>query len=151
MTSKKKKKKLLQEVQAKRKNLSTAEEKYLGVEERDKSPYVALKYYQHRYQCFSEWGSAELKAFASFVVRLPQTTWTEIRKTGGKPGSKVGFGYTEHKNKKELPSKGEVDGLSPDIGFIELRVTKEARVHGFRVAPIFFLVWLDRNHDIYPS
>jgi hypothetical protein len=40
--------------------------------------------------------------------------------------------------------------FNPDLTFFELRVTQQARVHGFRVKSAFFLVWLDREHRIYP-
>lgn len=43
------------------------------------------------------------------------------------------------------------DVLSEDIGWCEMRVTQKARVHGFRAGQGFFLVFLDRGHDIFPG
>jgi len=51
--------------------------------------------------------------------------------------------------RNKLPLHPELKTVSPDIDFFELRVTGEARVHGFRVIDGFYLVWLDREHEIY--
>jgi hypothetical protein len=41
--------------------------------------------------------------------------------------------------------------VSEDIPFYELHVHSKARVHGFFVESVFFLVWLDRNHRAFPA
>ena len=76
-------------------------------------------------------------------------TWNQIYKTSGRIGNKTGLGYSIHKDAAKLPNKALRDRISPDITFFELRVTGEARAHGFRSKNTFFLIWLDRNHDIY--
>lgn len=132
--------------------LSNIEAKLLGIDDKENNAFVILKYFDGKYQCFSEWSNNELKDFTSFIEKINNMTWNEIYKTAGKgkSGKKTGFGYTVHKDKSVLPNKTIVDKLSEDITFFELRVSQEARVHGFRVKSAFFLVWLDRNHDVYP-
>ncbi len=112
------------------------------------SPYVALKYYSPDIECLSSWTTDEIRAFSEFCVRIRQTRWPDIYKSGGRPGRKVGFGYT--------PLNPLPDGLIPgwvtnevseDTTFFELRVGGKARVFGFRVKDAFFLVRLDRNHE----
>jgi len=49
------------------------------------------------------------------------------------------------------PKTRVLEAISPDLGFFELRVTQKARVHGFRSANAFFLVFLDKDHAICPS
>lgn len=136
-------------------NISLKEAEYLGVNEqgtkdRDIKAYVNLKYYDQHHQCFSSWEDNKLRDFSSFVTKITNTNWEEIFNSGGSTGNKTGLGYTIHKDKKKLPNKGTVDHVSEDITLFELRVNKEARVHGFRKQSAFFLVWLDKDHDIYP-
>lgn len=132
---------------------SNIEKIAFGIDPNDESstPFIVLKYYQPQHQCFSEWNTQELKALSSFIVKLSRTNWQSIIQSGGKVGKKTGFGYTRHKNTK-LPEccNSVKDKISEDIHFSELRVTQQARVHGFRVKEAFFIVLLDRNHDICP-
>lgn len=110
--------------------------------------YVYLKYYDHRHQCFSEWSRDELELFSSFVEKLRNTIWTDIYKSGGAQ-HKSGLGYTVCKQIDLLPNQDIVNLLSEDTTFFELRVSQEARVHGFRSKNAFCLIWLDKNHEIY--
>lgn len=107
--------------------------------------FVALKYFQHRYECFSEWTPDELHAFSDFNRKVSSQTWQQIIASGGKGPNKAGLGYTPHDGSR-LPSREVLRGLSEDLTWIELRVTQRARVHGFRAENIFFLVFLDRSH-----
>jgi hypothetical protein len=115
------------------------------------TPFVALKYYQPDHQCLSDWRMDELKAFSDFIRKLKLMTWADIYRSGGAAGAKHGLGYTVHKDRSNLPSNAELETISPDIQFFELRISHKARVHGFRSKNTFFLVWLDRNHEIYPA
>jgi len=128
--------------------LTEIEKHTLGIEDTE-SPFVVLKYYQADFECFSSWSSDELCAFSQFILKLKNSKWADIYKTGGQLGDKTGFGYTKHKERSKLPKHPELDNISQDIAFFELRVTQKARVHGFRVKDAFFLVWLDREHRIY--
>lgn len=110
--------------------------------------FVALKYYRPDHQCLSEWTPDELKAFSAFCRKLAQMTWQQIVETGGR--NKTGVGWTPV-NPGQLPDTDFLDRLSEDISWIELRVTQEARVFGFRARQAFFLVFLDRTHDIIPG
>jgi hypothetical protein len=116
----------------------------------DESAYVSLKYYNPDYQCFSDWSAVELKSLSSFCTKIRNIKWSDIYRTGGKPGDKVGFGYTVHKDRNNLPEHPELDKLSEDLTWFELRVNQSARVHGFRAKDAFFLVFLDVGHKIYP-
>lgn len=132
--------------------LNDKEAKILGfIDEGNNTPaFVYLKYYDHQYECFSDWEKNELKQFSQFVDKLRQTTWVNIYKSGGKSGSKTGFGYTVHKDTSVLPNQKIIEHLSQDITFFELRVKDKIRVHGFRSKSAFCLIWLDREHQVYP-
>ena len=75
--------------------------------------------------------------------------WTDIYKTGGARGHKAGLGYTVHKDHSVLPRNPDLQTLSPDLTWFELRITEEALVHGFRARDAFYLVFLDRDHAVY--
>lgn len=90
-----------------------------------------------------------MKLFSSFVNKLRQTTWNQIYRSGGQLGHKSGFGYTPCKDRKKLPKYPELDAVSEDITFFELRVDDTMRVHGFRILDAFYLVWLDHTHKMY--
>lgn len=135
-------------------DLNLREATLLGVKHERKDlerPYVNLKYYRPDHQCLSDWTKAKLQAFSGFCRQLTQMSWTQIYATGGKPGNKVGLGYTVHTNPDVLPQNPELATFSPDLTWFELRVDGESRVHGFRVKDAFFLVYLDQNHDVYPG
>ena len=136
-------------------DVTTVEAEFLGLITKPKTSsntnaYLALKYYQPDHECFSEWTADELKAFSEFSRKLNQQTWQQVFQSGGKIGNKTGVGYTLHKDRSKLPQSAVLDSISEDINFFELRVTDKARVHGFRSISTFFLVWLDRNHQVYP-
>jgi hypothetical protein len=121
----------------------------LGHEDGERAaPYVALKYFQSEWQCFSEWSRDELRAFSAFNHKLRQVTWPLLYASGGR--QKTGLGYTPH-DLGALPRPAFADGISEDVAWFELRVTQKARVHGFRAGAAFFLVFLDRNHDAFPA
>lgn len=133
------------------KYLNSREAELLGfISEGSNIPaYVYLKYFDHQFECFSDWQADELKQFSQFINKLRQTSWQNIYKSAGRPGNKKGLGYTIHKNTEILPNENLVKILSPDVTFFELRVSGSMRVHGFRQKSVFFLIWLDRKHRIY--
>lgn len=109
--------------------------------------YVVLKYYDPGHECFSAWTKDELAEFSSFIGKLRGQTW-----------GNVANGLRPKPCDPKLAKNGAKDRLervhgllSKDIQFIELRVSKRARVHGFRLKSAFFLVLLDREHQTFPE
>lgn len=114
--------------------------------------YVALKYYDPTAQCFSCWAKGELEAFSNFVRKVSQMTWEQIRRSGGSAGHKTGLGFAFHKDNAVLPSKAKtLQTVSEDTNYFELRISQKARVHGFRANSTFFLVLLDKDHELFPD
>lgn len=129
--------------------LTPIEAKLLGIHKHEiEIPYVTLKYYQPVYQCFSVWDKEDLRGFSAFIEKLRSANWNTIFNSGGKLGRKTGFGCTYHKDKTKLPRCEMLNQISDEINFFELRVSRVARVHGFRVKDAFFLVWLDKDHGM---
>jgi hypothetical protein len=107
--------------------------------------FVALKYYRPEHQCLSQWTADELRAFSAFCRKLAQMTWPQIVQTGWR--HKTGVGWTPVA-RTHLPGTDFLHSISEDISWMELRVTQVARVFGFRAGHAFFLVFLDRGHDL---
>jgi hypothetical protein len=108
--------------------------------------FLSLKYIQSNYQCFSDWAKVEMREFWNFNSLLHEKSWQDVYSTSRKK-DKTGLAYTEIPLKK-YPLSEFKRNLSPDITLFELRVSQRMRVHGFRVKSVFYLCWLDRNHDI---
>lgn len=120
------------------------------------NPYVALKYFNSDWQCFSDWEQQELKDFSNFLNVLGSHTWEQVYKTGSKI-PKHGLAYTKY-NLEDIKSEAirsklkdvEIQ-ISEDINFFELRVNQnKLRVHGFQSHSAFFLIALDRGHEAFP-
>lgn len=107
----------------------------------DKNAYIALKYYDKNFECFSDWSTDELICFSNFIDKVNQLTWKQIRKHPG-------LCYKDIDNANKIPNNEIKEKISKDITFCEFRVSQKARVVGFRRNAVFFLCWLDRNHRI---
>lgn len=107
---------------------------------------ISLKYYREDTERFSEWQAGEMKKFSS-----------TIKKVAGLPASKL-MGYKPLCEPHKTPLLISVicsprDKLSEDLSFFELKIdpSNKARAHGVFVGSVFFLVWLDRLHAVYPE
>lgn len=119
---------------------SLVEEK-LAKPEDDGTPYIALKYYYHRFQCFSKWSPEDLKGFSRLCDKMRSMDWEMIKNSKG-------FGYKVLDNYPEIPPSIQ-SKLSKDTSYFELRASQKRRVIGFK-APnhsAFYLIILDKNHD----
>lgn len=110
----------------------------------NKKGYIALKYFDKNFECFSEWTPDELSCFSNFVDKINQLEWKEIKRHKG-------LAMKDIDNANGIPNNYIKEQISKDITFCEFRVTQKARVVGFRSNAVFFLCWLDRNHRICPD
>lgn len=115
----------------------------------DSHVLMSIKYLQHQHQCFSDWDANDMKSFWDFNKRLHEHTWADLYKSGGSLGNKSGLGFTII-NHDKYPDSDFKKELSKDQRIFELRVNKKARVHGFRIKGVFYLCWLDKDHEICP-
>lgn len=112
----------------------------------DSLVFVSFKYIQDNYQCFSSWTRGEMKDFWNFSQIIHNQTWQQVYSSSGKK-NKTGLAYTTVEL-NQYPESEIKSKLSPDITIFELRVSQKARVHGFRLKSVFFICWLDKNHEI---
>lgn len=111
----------------------------------EESVSISLKYFMKSCECFSEWQQKELKKFSATLEKISGYSAELLRKAKPLCDSHKG-GPSENRFKR--PSS-----LSDDLLFYELKIdpSNKARVHGFFVGSVFFLVWLDRKHACFPS
>ena len=129
----------------KRKPLPSPGLREITSQPRDEAADVSFKYFQRTHQCLSVWASAELKALSKFFTKMAGMTWPAIMQD-------TGLRFTPHKDRNRLPGKGKfLDQYEEVKKSFELRVEDDARVHGFRRGNTFYLVWLDKNHEVYPD
>jgi hypothetical protein len=106
---------------------------------------ISLKYYREETECFSDWQSGELKKFSATIKKVGQLEAAVLK--GHKPLC-VPHKYDPAEARFARPAK-----LSEDLKFFEIKVdpSNKARIHGVFVGSVFFLVWLDRLHAVYPE
>jgi hypothetical protein len=110
--------------------------------------FISLRFIQSDHQCFNEWTKQEMKDFWSFNSSIHDKTWSLVYGSATKnKRNKSGLGYTvmDIDNYPNIKFKKQ---LSPDITIFELRVNKRIRVHGFRDESVFYICWLDKEHEI---
>lgn len=115
------------------------------LESRTEGVSVSLKYYHQEAECFSDWQAGDLKKFSAMLGKMAQLDADKLK--GYKP-------YCEpHKNEPAEQRFARPEKLSEDLKFFEIKVDagNAARMHGVFVGSVFFLVWLDRLHAVYPE
>lgn len=112
---------------------------------------LSIRFLQHDFECFSDWGKEAMHSFWNFSKRLHETTWQQVLHSGGGGKTyKTGLGSTIIPI-SDYPKSHFKDELDPELKIIELRVDQRRRVHGYRDKFIFYLFWLDKDHKIFPS
>lgn len=112
----------------------------------DEMVIVSFLHLQNTYQCFSDWSKAEMSEFWNFYKKIHEYTWTKVYSTGRK-SQKNGIAYTVI-SIDTYPNPDFKSKLSEDITLFELRISQKSRVHGFRDKCVFYLCWLDKNHNL---
>jgi hypothetical protein len=108
--------------------------------------FVSLLHLQFDFQCFSSWSKPEMSLFWHFNKEIHSKSWQDVYSTARKK-NKTGLAYTIIP-KGKYPNSVFTKNLSSDITTFELRVNQKIRVHGFRNKNVFYICWLDKNHDI---
>ena len=104
---------------------------------------VSLRYWHSGSQCISSWQSKELEGYRKTIDKIQSLTATKLKNEGG-------LSLKSHKAK---PATGfsRPKSLSPEIKLCEVRASGKARLHGVIIGNVFHLVWLDRNHEVFPE
>ena len=117
-------------------------------------PVVSFQYADRSYDGEWSWPSGEDAAtLLHFLCELGQWTWGEI-------ASQRYGGQTRHRKHHELDFSvvcGEAQTRLSDLGhdqifteYFRFRLSGEKRLWGFRVGDVFYVLWWDANHMVYP-
>ena len=95
----------------------------------------------------SDWTSSEIDDLIQGLKRIEKYTWEQIKGQGSKKrGESVGTGYKWITSHPELP-----DLVPDDAKLSEMRIDNKKRIFGFRVGVIYYIVWFDRDHSVFPE
>ena len=104
---------------------------------------ISLRYFQRSCECFSKWTAAELKQFSAVIEKV----------RGYEPAQlKAKKNLCEiHKGAPKRDRFSKPSDLAEDLRFWEIKVdqSNKLRIHGPFVGDVFFLVWMDREHDCF--
>lgn len=103
---------------------------------------ISLRYFRRQTECFSDWKQGELKKFSGLTEKLKGYSEASLRSSPL---------CCHHKGPPKRERFALPEELSPDLELFELRVdmSNKARVHGVFRDETFFLVWLDRKHEVF--
>lgn len=104
---------------------------------------VSLKYWHSGSQCLSDWQRGELLKLRKLVDKVQGLTPSQVK-------NDAGLKWKAHKG-PAARGFARPSALSKDIDLCELRVDSKARVHGALFDGTFYLVWLDRSHEVFPD
>lgn len=107
--------------------------KYLG-----DTVSISLKYFKKTCECFSVWEKVELKNFSALLEKLLKQTSSQVKQNTNLCHA--------HQGKPNDSRFIRPEELSDDLTFYSLRVNHKSRIHGVFIEPVFFLIWLDREH-----
>ena len=97
--------------------------------------------------CLSKCDRQQLKAVADCLRMMTTMTWMELINSGGKPGTKVGLGYTPYED-QDLRHVTRPASLSQDIRIAGVRASEKFRIFGGCHQQVFHVLWFDPNHKI---
>lgn len=113
------------------------------------SVLVSFRFIQHDYECFSDWTKEQMNIFWGFLRNIHQVSWQTLFNQGGRGQNKAGFALT-YLPRDKYPN-GFMQQVDPLIEFFEVRVNQKMRVHGFRDDSIYYLCYLDKDHQFCPD
>ncbi|WP_156629631.1 hypothetical protein [Methylobacterium sp. Leaf85] len=105
---------------------------------------ISMQYWHSGSECISEWQRPELKKLAKLINKVQGFTEASLK-------ADPGLGWKLHSGPAKGGGFSRPTYLSKDIELSELRVDGKSRVHGALIDDIFFLVWLDRGHAVFPQ
>ena len=104
---------------------------------------ISLRYFQRSCECFSKWEKPELKKFSATIDKLLGYGPNLLTKTSSL--------CVMHKDAPDEDRFSLPDEISPEQALHEIKVdpSNKLRIHGFFSGPVFFLLWLDREHACF--
>lgn len=114
-------------------------------------PYFSFRFYhkEHKKFTFEQFNLKDFKHFVQMMHKISQHRWSEIFT------SLRSYFHIHEVDWDETSAKQGFAHLPPELrGYpvIQFELFEECRVFGFFNADnVFKIVWVDRNHEIYPA
>ena len=105
---------------------------------------LSFAHYRPQAECLSTWGKSELKSFVRAMDKMRGMNIDQLRFSDL---------CSAHKYEPKLDRFARPATIGKDHTMHEIRVDNKnsARMHGVIEGSIFYLVWLDRKHELFPS
>jgi hypothetical protein len=97
--------------------------------------------------CLSQCSQDEVRQYKKCLRLLTSQSWQEVMKSGGRPGNKVGLGYTVYDD-WALSGAQRPPNLSPELRISGVRASDVARLFGVYIQGIYYILWFDPKHKI---
>ncbi len=114
------------------------------LERKEEQVSVSFAYYRSQTECLSSWTRADLKCFVRAVEKMRSMRPDQLR------DSSLCSVHSSKKPPKRFVRPEEI----PDyhrMHKIRVDQSNAARMHGVIDGSVFYLVWLDKNHEAFPS
>ena len=117
----------------------------LGSSDNEVGVTVSFAHYRSQTECLSTWGKADLKSFVGAVEKMRAMDIATLRNSSL---------CCPHRGGRRLAKRfTRPDTIGKDYRMHEIRVDRSntARMHGIIEDSVFYLVWLDRKHEVFPE
>ena len=106
---------------------------------------VSFAHYRAETECLSTWGKADLKSFVGVLEKMRAMNIATLRNSSICSPHRKGSPLAERFSRP--------DTIGRDYRMHEIRVDRSnaARMHGVIEDSVFYLVWLDRKHEVFPE
>lgn len=103
---------------------------------------LSFAYFRSETECLSTWSKADLKSLVGVIEKMRKMNAQQLKSsTLSSP----------HKYKPKAERFTRPKAIGKDHRMHEIRVDKSntARMHGVIEGEVFYLVWLDRKHEVF--
>lgn len=90
-----------------------------------------------------------MKSLFATLKSASSMTWLQVKATGGSGRYAAGIAFKPVSSKqagRTLPAN-----LAEDIDLSEMRISDRARIFGVRSEATYFIIWLDKDHKVFPE
>lgn len=112
-------------------------------------PSFSFYHFDSSSECPSDWKTDEMKSLFSSLKDASSMTWQQVKATGGHGKHAQGIAFksvSPAQAARKLPAN-----LADDIDLSEMRVSDRARIFGVRNEATYYVIWLDKDHQVFPE
>lgn len=105
---------------------------------------LSMAYYRAETECLSTWSKSELKCLVGAIEKMRAMDIAQLRNSAL---------CSAHKYEPRSARFTRPPEMADDLRMFEIRVGRgnTARMHGVFNESVFYLVWLDRRHEVFPG